>query len=475
MRQSRFFPENAVETRPVMPQYGSRPASKTRGLLACLWLVAATTPMAQAVVADDPFLRRTPTVHAIEKVGPAVVSITTEQVVQQPNPFNTQSANPYLRRYFKDLFEPLAPRTTNNLGSGILISEEGHILTNEHVVEGASRISIQLADGRTFDAEVIGADPTNDIAVLQTSTDQPLPWVSPGFSSDIMVGEPVIAIGNPFGLSNTVTTGVISATNRSIRAHDRTFHGFLQTDASINQGNSGGPLLNAEGSLIGVNTAIYSGAEGIGFAIPIDVAKRVVGELIEHGEVLPVTVGIAFQDLSPALREVMGLPGDVGGVLINRVHEDGPADRAGLLRGDVLTRLDDRKLNSARQLFEILETVTPGQALTLTVWREEAFLDVEIHAQEIPDNVGEELAKRLLGTALAARSDGFFRVSQVRQGSPSQRMGIKPGDLLLAVNGIALNNPQALRQSMLGLRGRDRALVVIQRGSGRYHLTIPTH
>ena len=190
----------------------------------------------------------------------------------------------------------------------MVIDAEGHILTNEHVVGRADRIRVSIADGREFDATLIGADPNNDIAVLKVETDEDLPWIPLSTSDDLMVGEPVIAIGNPFGLSNTVTTGVISATNRSIRTEHAVYHGFLQTDASINPGNSGGPLLNAEGKLIGINTAVYDGGQGIGFAIPIDVARRVVRELIAHGEVTPVWLGLEFQDLTRELRDAMELP-----------------------------------------------------------------------------------------------------------------------------------------------------------------------
>lgn len=433
-----------------------------------LWLVVAG-----GAAAADPFLRRTAAVRVVEEAGPAVVNITTEQVMSTPSPFRSYNPNPYIERYFTDVFEPRAPRTLDNLGSGVIISEQGHILTNEHVVARANRISVTLADGRAFDARVIGADPTNDLAVLQIEADTPVPWIPPGTSSDVMVGEPVIAIGNPFGLSNTVTTGVVSATNRSIRSNDHVFHGFLQTDASINPGNSGGPLLNAEGKLIGINSAIYDGAEGIGFAIPIDVARRVVAELIEHGEVLPVTLGIEFQDLDPALREVMDLPRDLAGALINRVQPGGPADRAGLRRGDIVGRIDGRRLQSARHFFEVLEMVTPSQSLELEIWRDGQSREVDVVAEKIPDQIASELVSRLLGLELAWQANGAYQVQGVRQSGPGERIGLRPGDYVLAINGLRLDGESTLTRAMLDLRGRERALVVVQRGPGRYHLTIP--
>ena len=230
-----------------------------------LLLTAAPAP------GKDPFLRHTAAVETVRQSGPAVVNITTEQFTSSRDPRGSFSRSPLFDRFFRDFFEPRLTRRAQNLGSGVVIDREGHILTNEHVVSGAQRIRVSMADYREFEATVLGADPNNDIAVLKITAEAELPWIEPFTADDIMVGEPVIAIGNPFGLSNTVTTGVISAVNRSLRTQQRTFHGFLQTDASINPGNSGGPLLNARGQLIGINTAVYDGGQGIGFAIPINV------------------------------------------------------------------------------------------------------------------------------------------------------------------------------------------------------------
>jgi len=299
---------------------------------------------ASPALASDPFLRENTTVRVAKEVGPSVVNITTERVVASRNPF-PHGANPFFDSFFRDFFEPRLPETIQSLGSGVLIDAGRHILTNEHVVGRASRIRVSLADGTEFDATLIGADPNNDIAVLKVDTNERLPWLEPGRSNDLMVGESVIAIGNPFGLSNTVTTGVISALNRSIRTEDRVYHGFLQTDASINPGNSGGPLVNSEGELIAINTAVYGGgAQGIGFAIPIDTAKRVVDELIAHGEVTPTWLGLDFQDLDPGLALAMALPQDLRGALVNRVRADSPAQRGDLRRrrGDETGRATDR-------------------------------------------------------------------------------------------------------------------------------------
>ncbi len=423
--------------------------------------------------AEDPFLRRTATVRVVEKVGPAVVNITTEAVVASRSPFRRFTGDPFFDRFFRDFFEPRTPQAVQNLGSGVIINDQGHVLTNEHVIARASRIRITLADGREFDAEAIGADPNNDLAVLRIDTEQSLPWVPPGDSHDLLVGEPVIAIGNPFGLSNTVTTGVVSALDRSIRTEHYVYHGFLQTDASINPGNSGGPLLNAESELIGINTAVYGGAQGIGFAIPIEVAKRVVSELIAHGEVAPVWLGIDFQDLTPALREALGLPQELSGALVNRVRSESPGERTGIRHGDVVTHLQGRPVESARGFFEMLRTSTSGQSLRIGLWHEGETRVVTAVAAEIPPGLIDQLTLDLLGVRLEPGRGGGFRVTAVRRGSGAAQIGIQQGDVILGINGLGLTNPDALRRSVLDLRGRARALVVVQRGRGRYHVAIP--
>jgi serine protease Do len=288
-----------------------------------------------------------------------------------------------------------------------------------------------------------------------------------------MVGESVIAIGNPFGLSNTVTTGVISALNRSIRTEDRVYHGFIQTDASINPGNSGGPLVNAEGELIAINTAVYGGAQGIGFAIPIDTAKRVVDELIAHGEVTPTWLGLDFQDLNPGLANAMGLPQDLRGVLVNRVREGSPAQRADLRRGDVVTKVDGRPLESARSFYEMLEISITGQVLQIAFWRDEQLQTVRVKIEELPLRQVARIIVEMLGLELRPSKSRGYTVGSVREGSGSARIGIARGDLVLAINGTTLAGDDSLRRSVLSLRGRSHALVVVQREGTRYHVTIP--
>jgi serine protease Do len=446
-----------------------RLAPRTRVVL----LAAALAVCASPAAAEDPFLRRTTTVRVVEQAGPSVVNITTEHVVQPGRPFGPFTGDPFFDRFFQDFFEPQRPHTAQNLGSGVIIDGDGRVLTNEHVVSRASRIRVSLSDGREFGATLIGADPNHDIAVLQIETDEKLPWIAPGSSADLMVGEPVIAIGNPFGLSHTVTTGVISALDRSIRADDRVYHGFLQTDASINPGNSGGPLLNAEGELVAINTAVYDRAQGIGFAIPIDAARRVVSLLIEHGEVAPVWLGLEFQELSDPLREAMGLPERLRGALVNRVRKDSPAARGGVQRGDVVTHLEGQPIASAGEFFERLDAATDGQQLALTLQRGDATRTVTLRAEEVPQAVVGQLIEELTGMQLDPAEQGGFVVRAVRDGSGADRIGVQPGDLLLGINGTALADANALRRQALALRGQSRALIVVQRGNDRYHVAIP--
>jgi S1-C subfamily serine protease len=288
-----------------------------------------------------------------------------------------------------------------------------------------------------------------------------------------MVGEPVIAIGNPFGLSHTVTTGVVSALDRSIRSESRVYHGFLQTDASINPGNSGGPLLNAEGELVAINTAVYTGAEGIGFAVPIDVAARVVAQLIAHGALVPVWVGLELQPLDDALGQAMQLRPGASGAVVNRVREKSPARRAGVQRGDVVTRLDRHPVDGPRAFFEILSAATPGQDLELRIWREGREIELRVRAEAAPAELADVLLREKLGLELRPARGGGYEVAAVRAGSGAARIGIRPGDLVLGINGHALDGAEALRRAALDLGGLSGALVVVQRGSGRYHVTIP--
>jgi len=270
-----------------------------------------------------------------------------------------------------------------------------------------------------------------------------------------------------------VTTGVVSALDRSIRTESRVFHGFIQTDASINPGNSGGALLDSEGRLIGINTAVYDGGQGIGFAIAADVASRVVNELIAHGEVTPVWLGVEFQDLTPGLGQALALPEGTLGAVVNRVREKSPAASSGVRRGDVVTQLDRHPIRTPRDFYEMLASVTPGQELRVDLVRDGKPQTLAVRAEVMPDAVVTQILRERLGVELVRAEQGGYSVRAVRKDGGAARIGIQPGDLILGINGRALQDAEDLRRSALDLSGRSRALVVVQRGAGRYHVTIP--
>ena len=300
------------------------------------------------------YQRETPVVNAVRKVGPAVVNISSQyEVRKRANPFSGFGMDPFFDSFFKDFFDPgLEQRyQRSSLGSGVIIDgKRGFILTNAHVIEKTGTIKIVLNDEREFEAQLVGADPDSDLAVLRIESKTPLPAIEMGNSDDLMIGETVIAIGNPFGFSHTVTTGVISALNRSIRTDDRVFQDFIQTDASINPGNSGGPLLDINGDLIGINTAIYAKAQGIGFAIPINKARRIISDLIRHGEVIPAWIGIVVQDIDNKLAKYLKIPGSKG-VIVKEVEKNSPAIEAGIREGDIVLSVGNKKIQSGQDFL----------------------------------------------------------------------------------------------------------------------------
>ncbi len=435
----------------------------------CLASLLAVIPVISAGASADE--RRTPVVKAVERVAPATVNITTTQQVHR-------SANPFFpgNRLFEEFFGRFSdprPRTVQSLGTGLLIDERGHVLTNEHVLAGATEIQVTLADGREFAAELIGADPETDLAVVQVHADHALPVARLGVSDDLMIGETVIAIGNPFGLHHTVTTGVLSAVNRSVRSKDSASHGFLQTDASINPGNSGGPLLNIHGDVIGINTAIFREAEGIGFAIPIDRARVIAAELIEHGEVSPVWLGLRVQRLTPGLRGALDVKAERG-ALVSHVFRSSPAKRAGLERGDVIVEFAGTDVVEPRTYFDILRGIPAGEEAEIDVERERKPLNFSVRSEVFPVERADDLADVLLGLSVQEKSSvrGMV-VSDVAPRGSAARIGIRPGDVILKVDRAEVDDLPAFRRAVSKLRGRRRVLLLVQRGNRGYHVTLP--
>ncbi len=423
--------------------------------------------------------RRTPVVRAVEQVAPATVSITTTQQVRaQSNPFFP--GDPVFDRFFRRFGDP-RPHTVHSLGTGLIITAGGLVLTNEHVLGGATQIQVVLSDGREFPGELIGSDPEVDLAVLKIEADEPLPAIALA-RTELLIGETVIAIGNPFGLQHTVTTGVLSAVDRSVRSSEREYHGFLQTDASINPGNSGGPLVNLDGEVIGINSAMFRDAEGIGFAIPTERILRVLDDLLLHGEVVPVWLGLRLQDLTSALRVAFDKP-DAGGVLITHVFDDTPAQRAGLRRGDILVSLDRTPIDSQRSYFDVLRGLTNRDRTTVEVERNAERQQFKLRTEVFPEERADELALILLGFQVIempdqyalprglSPSDGLL-VRRVVARSAAQRVGVRSGDLILRMNRDVLVDHDAFRKAITKLRGRKQVLLLVQRGRNRYYVTL---
>ncbi len=320
--------------------------------------------------------------QAVEIAAPAVVNVYTRKVVTQR--LNPLFEDPLFRRFFGDRIPAPRQRLENSLGSGVIVNGQGFILTNNHVIQGADEIEVALHDGRTAAAAIVGADPESDLAVLKIDiTDAPA--ITFGQSEALRVGDVVLAIGNPFGVGQTVTSGIVSATGRS-QLGLSTFENFIQTDAAINPGNSGGALINTAGQLIGINTAIFSrsgGSQGIGFAIPVSLVKGVMKQIIEHGRPLRGWLGVEVHDLSNTLAESFGL-GDVSGALIAGIQPGGPAADAGLQPGDVIIHVNEEAVTGSRSLMNIIASNAPGTVLKLKILRQGQPQELEVVIGERP-------------------------------------------------------------------------------------------
>lgn len=330
--------------------------------------------------------------EAVQKVGPAVVRIDAARTVSQlPSP---DLQNPLFRRFFGDERNSRSPRrrVQNGTGSGFILSSDGRIVTNAHVVEDSDIVTVVLKDGREFEGEVLGADDVTDVAVIKINADN-LPVVNLGKSEDLIPGEWAIAIGNPLGLDNTVTVGIISALGRSSRqvgVPDKRVS-FIQTDAAINPGNSGGPLLNAQGEVIGINTAIRADAQGLGFAIPIETAERVASQLATNGRVEHPYVGIQMVDLNPELKQDINNSADAPfkiereqGVLVMRVVPNSPADRAGFVAGDIIIKVGGQAVQNASDVQQQVERSTIGEDLAVEVWRNNRAVTLTVQPGAFP-------------------------------------------------------------------------------------------
>src|SRR5712692_6512633 len=405
--------------------------------------------------------RRTPIVVVAHDALPAVVNIQTESTIR--------------RREVDPFFDPFGGRdrtyTSQSLGSGFVWSSDGIIVTNNHVVEGASRITVNFNDGSQLPARLIGVDPDSDVAVLRVDAKRLL--AAPiGTSSDLMIGETVVAVGNPFGLSGTVTTGVVSALGRSVPSKEegRTFTDFIQTDASINPGNSGGPLLNIEGKVVGINTAILGNAQGIGFAIPVDRAKKVIQDLLRYGQVHSAWIGAVTATITPEEARRLNLRVSRG-ALVSRVFPGSPAQAAGLRQGDVITAVEGKPVDSREAFATFTATVPSGQPVQLTVLREGANKAITIRPADPPRDLGLRILWEIAGLRVA-NSRGVV-IEQVASGSRSANIGLAPGDYIVGVNGNPIQSIDDLNNALIGSADRSSIVLDIERGRFIYSLTFP--
>jgi S1-C subfamily serine protease len=337
-------------------------------------------------------------------------------------------------------------------------------------------------DEREFEAQIVGADPDSDLAVLKIEADTPLPSIEMGNSNDLMIGETVIAIGNPFGFSNTVTTGVISAVNRSIRAEERVYHDFIQIDASINPGNSGGPLLNINGELIGINTAIYAKAQGIGFAIPISKANKIISDLILYGEVIQPWIGILVQDLDAELAEYLKVPGKQG-VVIKTVEPASPAREAGLRDGDIILEIGNRAIESVEDYWAAIKTLAAGDIVKAQIWKNRKKQQVSLKTKIYPVELADDLAYRLLGVRVESvtpqtrkkfklQANKGVIISEMNSNSYLARIGARPGDVIRQIDDYSIEDRQDFQKAVIKYRQKNSMVLLLQRGDQGYYITV---
>ena len=407
----------------------------------------------------------------LENVTPAVVNIATEgRVRQRQSPL---FSDPFFRRFFQIPDQPIE-RKTSSLGSGVIVdAKRGLVLTNNHVIANAIQITVTLRDGRQVEAEIVGADPETDIAVLKMTAEN-LTALTTSDSDDLRVGDFVVAIGNPFGLGQTVTSGIISALSRSGLGIEE-YEDFIQTDASINPGNSGGALVNLKGQLVGINTAIFSqsgASHGIGFAIPINLALRIMEQILDTGEVKRGFLGVSIQDITPELAEAFGLT-KKSGALINKVLKDSPADKAGLLPGDIVISIDGKKIRNANDVRNRIGLLPVGERIKFKLLRESKEFELTILVDEgtskkTKPKVTSELLIGVTVSDIQKGSPYFGKVKgvtvlEIKRGSLAWVSGLRANDVITSVN----KNPVKNLEEFLAAvdKKNDSLLLRIVRGN----------
>ncbi len=390
--------------------------------------------------------RETTVVKAVQEVAPTVVAITTEVAAQNP-------------------FSWMGTGRSSSEGSGVIIDPEGIILTNAHVVDGAIKIAATFSDDTVYEAKIVGLAPELDLAILRLDRDEISPSVVIGHSDDLLLGETVIAIGNPFGLGHTVTTGVVSAIDRPLQTEERIYQNFIQTDASINPGNSGGPLINIHGELIGINTAIRSNAEGIGFAIPVDRAMKVAGDLLNFGRVQRPWLGIDITDVFFQM--------DGRRMVVPQVSWVYP-DRSIWAKDDVILAIDGKKVQGRGDLNAYLSTLNPQSDVSLEIWRDGKIQEVALETEALPESVVDMALQDILGIQLTKRQSSLI-VSKVLNSGAFSKNGLKVGDQVSAVNGQQVSTLEDVR-TIIGNAKSDHkgnAVFTIRRGRYQGQIELP--
>ena len=449
-------------------QFGGGAIEHAHALVTPTMPAPAVTPTAAAALPDFSAI--------VERNGPAVVNISVtgaaKTALRQESPFPQLDPDDPFFEFFRRFQMPLPHGNVpvRSMGSGFIVSPDGLVLTNAHVIDGADEVTVKLTDKREFKAKVLGADNLTDVAVLRIDA-RNLPVVRLGDASRTRVGEWVLAIGSPFGFENSVTAGIVSAKSRSLP--DDGYVPFIQTDVAVNPGNSGGPLFNLNGEVVGINSQIYSrsgGYQGVSFAIPIDVAMRVEAQLVQHGKVSHGRLGVTIQEVSQPLAESFGLKNAVG-ALVSTVEADSPAAKAGVEPGDIILKFNGTPINRSAELPPLVANLQPGTAATLQLWRKGQTKDVqlavgELSAAKFASNSGADANAGRLGLALRPLTADERRQAEVAGGllvedarGAAARAGIQPGDIVLALNGQAVKDVEQLR-ALVAKAGKHAALLI---------------
>jgi serine protease Do len=448
------------------------------GVPASAPLASAATPGAPGSFAD-----------LAQKLGPTVVNIKVTKVEKvgfsQESPFPEGPYGDLFKRFFREMPRHPESYRMQGAGSGVIIGRDGYILTNNHVVEGAKEVTVTLADKQEYKARIVGRDSRTDLAVLKIDPREPLTAATMGDSDRLRVGDWVLAIGNPFGLSNTVTSGIVSAKGRVIGAGP--YDDFIQTDAPINPGNSGGPLFNMSGEVVGINTAILSNGQGIGFAIPANEVKPLVPQMISKGGVTRGYLGVSIQPITPELVKAMKLENSKG-ALVSDVVSASPADKAGIRRGDVIVAFNNKAVEEPRDLSSMVASTPVGQEANVTVLREgtkrQLAVKVEMlgsgeakaEGSEQPSQGKWGLGLRDLNPGMSGQStskaDRGVLVAGVQPGSPADLGNIHQRDIILGINHHRVNSVKEAMETISKAKDNDSLLLLVKRGEGTFYVAL---